>query len=119
MADEQQAAPVAPVEDEIAWRDGKLTFPLTRKIIGEGKELTALTLREPNTGDIAAIGNPVAFNPYPMPGEQRVNFVDDRVVSMISRLSDTPPSTVKQMAPQDYTSLAWLLANFFVPVVFR
>ena len=113
------APAAAPAEPQLEWIDGRFTYPLDKEILGEGKSFKTLVLRQPNTGDIAAVGNPVAYNPFPKAGEQTVNFNDERMVNMISRLSELPPSTIKQMEPGDYTDIAWSLASFFVPRVLR
>ena len=118
MSEDDKAPAVAAPGEQLDWIDGKFTYPLDKPVNGEGTTFKEIVLREPNTGDIAAVGNPVAFNPYPAPGEQKVNFIDDRMVNMISRLSNLPPSTIKQMKPADYTNIAWILARFFVPGVF-
>jgi hypothetical protein len=101
--------------DETAWIDGKYTFQLRKPIQNAaGEQIKELTFREPTGGDMIEAGNPVIFNAF---GEETtVSFNEKKLGAMISRLSNQPPSTIKNMSPKDFIDVGWLLASFFMPI---
>lgn len=89
--------------------DDGITFPLKKKIEAHGEELSELKLREPTALDIIEVGNPVRLD-----GTNNTIFHDDRKMQgMIARLAGIPPSSVAQLAPNDFVAMAWALTPFF------
>lgn len=90
-----------------------MKFALAKPIQAHGEELKAVTFREPTAGDIIKVGNPVILD---MATDPPVITHDARkMTSMIAALANIPPSSVAQMAPNDWVGCAWLLSPFFTP----
>lgn len=94
---------------------GPITVKLRKPIQGgDGHEVSELVLREPNGGDIERAGNPVLIDPFA--GDTvKLSFESKSMTNMISRLAAVPTSSVRQLHPKDWNSIAWQLVPFFTP----
>ncbi len=91
-----------------------LTRELEKAIQFQGVAIPVLALREPNGGDLLAVGNPVNWDPFSDP--PRISFDFAKVVRMLSRLSGgVSEAMISRMSPNDLTDVAWDLAGFFTP----
>ena len=97
-----------PVEDPF------LSRPLAKAIQHKGVPIDVLALREPNGGDLLAVGNPVNWDPFSDP--PKITFDFAKVVKMLSRLSGgVSEAMIARMSPNDLTDVAWDIAGFFTP----
>jgi hypothetical protein len=95
-----------------------IVIKLRKSVIANGDEVTELSFREPTGGDIEAVGNPVIIDQLSniISGEQpRTTFDTKSMTLMMARLAMVPPSTIRQVHPKDWNTIAWNLANFFTP----
>jgi hypothetical protein len=99
--------------DKIEQEAPSLVHQLLRPITSFGEEVTELRFREPRGSDISAVGNPVILDMVSDP--PRVTHDERKMAAMMSRLSGMTPQDIDKLGPQDWTSCAWLLTNFFVP----
>lgn len=111
MADEPEEA--APSKANGA-ASGELKVTLRKPIQANGEEVSELTFREPTGGDIERAGNPVIVDVFS--GDTvKITFDEKKMVQMMSRLAEIPPSSVRMMHPKDWNSIAWQLVHFFTP----
>ena len=101
-------------DNPLAFKEGKMTFPLPKPIKAHGKEMTELTIKEPTGKDVIAVGTPVDFDPTQDPPRLYMNT--QKMAAMISRLAEVPPSSVEQLSPKTISQIGWILAPFFSPV---
>lgn len=91
-----------------------LKVALRKPIQANGEEVSELTFREPTGGDIERAGNPVIVDVFS--GDTvKITFDEKKMVQMMSRLAEIPPSSVRMMHPKDWNSIAWQLVHFFTP----
>ena len=110
-ASEAKKPEAQPEQQRQQW---PLVYPLRKPIQANGEELSEIKLREPTGGDIARAGNPVILDMFS--GEQvKITFDEKKMENMIGLLAAVPPSSVKQLHPRDWNSLAWHLVPFFTP----
>jgi Phage tail assembly chaperone proteins, E, or 41 or 14 len=116
---EAKEPPPAPAEKEQASENvadpiGQLEFKLRHKPIpAHGDTVSELKLREPTAADIERVGNPCQFD---FSAEVPQVKFDAKVMSaMISVLAGIPPSSVRALHPKDWNTIAWGIANFFLP----
>lgn len=89
-----------------------VTVQLTKPISAHGEQLPALTLREPETGDIIDIGLPTLF--IIGEGEETGMEIRQKVIAKyISKLGGIPPSSVREMSPKDYSACSAAVMGFF------
>ncbi|MGX1151450.1 phage tail assembly protein [Bradyrhizobium ottawaense] len=90
-----------------------LTFKLRKPVDAHGEKISEITFREPTGADIEAAGLPVnidfSFDP------PRIEFDARKMSAMMSVLAAVPPSTIRALAPKDWSTCAWGLASFFIP----
>lgn len=91
-----------------------LVIPLTKPINANGEEIDKISFREPTAGDIDRLGNPVNLD-FMGADNPKVTFDAKVMTNMMSHLSATPPSGLKQMTTRDWNTCAWSLARFFMP----
>ena len=94
--------------------DNEFQHTLTKPINAHGDEIKVLKWREPTAGDIERAGNPIVIDMFNFE-QPRVSFDEKKMSAMISVLCQIPPSSVKQLPSQDWTSVAWKLTGFFMP----
>lgn len=85
----------------------EVTIPLSKPITAHGAEISELTLREPNAGDVMECGYPLGIDdglaiPQAAP-----------VGRLIARLAGIPPSSVKQLSMPDYNRAMGVVLDFF------
>jgi hypothetical protein len=90
-----------------------ITVKLRKTVIANGDETMELTFREPTGGDIERCGNPVLIDMAADP--PRISFDTKSMTQMMATLAIVPPSTIRQMHPRDWETVAWKLAPFFLP----
>jgi hypothetical protein len=91
-----------------------LKVTLRKTIQANGEDVNELTFREPTAGDIERSGNPVILDVFG--GDTpKILFDEKKMSAMISNLAMIPPSSVKQLHPKDWNSIAWSLVGFFTP----
>ena len=83
------------------------TIPLTKPVKAHGKEITEISLREPNGEDIIACGYPLQM------GDGTATPQAAAVAKYIARLGDVPPSTVRQVTAEDFNNLMAGVLGFF------
>jgi hypothetical protein len=88
---------------------GTIDIPLKRPITAHGKEITVLTLTEPGTEDLIAVGSPILVIPSAT-GDAGMEVRPKVVAAYITRLAKIPPSSVKELHPADFNKCQeWLL----------
>jgi len=97
----------------IATPSGDITVKLRKQVIANGDETMELTFREPTGGDIEKCGNPVLIDMAADP--PKITFDTKSMTQMMATLAVVPPSTIRQMHPRDWETVAWRLAPFFLP----
>lgn len=83
------------------------TVALKKAIQAHGEEVNSLTFREPSTEDIIACGYPFRLSDgqaYPEAGP---------IAKYIGRLAGIPPSSVRQLGPEDFQSCLTVIIGFF------
>jgi hypothetical protein len=75
---------------------------LKKPVIAHGKEVNALTFRQPHTGDMLKYG-----------------ILDrtadaDKTIAMMAELGSIPPSAVKLLHPADFYKVQSVLMDFFL-----
>ena len=94
-------------------KDNEFILTLSKPIMAWNEEIKELKFRAPNGGDLLTVGNPVDLDMSVDPPAIRHNW--KAMPEMISRLAGVPPSTIRQMTPNDIVSAAWLISPFFLP----
>lgn len=116
IVDQEQKVEDKKVEDSKGVqikKSGPITIKLKSPIKANGEEVSELTFREPTAADIELNGNPVNLD---WTGGTPKPYFDARVMSqMMSVLAAVPPSSVRMMNTKDWNTVAWSLANFFMP----
>ena len=92
-----------------------LTMALRKPVSANGEEVSELEFREPTAGDIErAGGNPITLDVFS--GETpKISFDAKTMTAMMGLLAAVPPSTIRQLHPKDWNSIAWQLVHFFTP----
>lgn len=110
------AEPAAVAGEEVPKEPGKLnlTFKLQKKLTAHGKEIEEIKLREPTVADIIGYGNPVITHVRPK-GASYITYDEEKMSDMMSTLGAVPLSTIRALHPQDWNTIAYALASFFVP----
>jgi Phage tail assembly chaperone proteins, E, or 41 or 14 len=103
---EQEQPP--QLEEEVSFE-----HVLAKPIQAHGEELRVLRWREPTGGDIEMAGNPVYLD-FSGPNPS-ITFNEKKMGNMISRLTQIPPSSVRQLTAKDWNAVAWKLFRFFTP----
>jgi Phage tail assembly chaperone proteins, E, or 41 or 14 len=87
---------------------------LSKPIEAHGETITVINFREPTARDLLSIGNPVIFDPFQTP--PKITHDEGKMHLMISTLGNIPPSSVQMLTTRDWTTCAWILTPFFLPV---
>lgn len=85
----------------------EITLQLAKPITAHGADVSALTLREPNAGDVMECGYPLG-----MEGELAIPQAGP-IGRLIGRLAGIPPSSVKQLSMPDYNAAMGAVLGFF------
>jgi hypothetical protein len=92
-----------------------LTMALRKPIKDQGEEINELNFREPTAGDIErAGGNPITLDVF-SGDTPKISFDAKTMTAMMGLLAAVPPSTIRQLHPKDWNSIAWQLVHFFTP----
>lgn len=91
----------------------KNTLVLSNPINAHDEEVTELLFREPNGGDIIAIGMPMTFVSKPGGGDTTVKVDGAAMGEYISRLAGIPLSSVKMLSAADTMGAVGLVMDFF------
>ena len=86
-----------------------IPITLSRPILAHGEEKKSILLREPNGKDIAACGYPFTIAAHLEP---RISGAEMR--AMIAACAGIPPSSVDQLAANDFNMLAMHILGFFL-----
>jgi hypothetical protein len=87
---------------------------LVKPVKAQGEEISELTLREPTGMDIAEVGGPPVL--LDMTSDPpAVTFDGKKMTAMLARLAAVPPSTIKALSAEDWTTAAWSVSPFFIP----
>ncbi len=110
MADEKEEKEEKKVNGAVS----AVVQTLRKSVIANGDEVMELTFREPTAADIErAGGNPVNIDMSS--GTAKVTFDARAMTQMMGLLAMVPPSTIRQLHPRDWNTIAWQLAHFFTP----
>jgi len=111
--DDIKAQDYKPAENKPAEPVFKV-FKLRKPIQAHGETMKELRLREPTARDITKAGFPLTMTQTGVTGLQMV-FEEQKMALMMSELAVIPPSSVAQLDPRDWSTVATWLASFFVP----
>lgn len=87
---------------------------LTKPIEAHNEELTELAFKEPNAGDIAKCGIPMAF--YSTPDNPEIEKTDINamvILGYIVRLAGIPKSSAIQLCARDFLEAQNIIIGFF------
>ena len=112
MAGEDQGAATAPEEtaSEPIW---PMVVTLEKPVQAHGDMVKELSFREPTGGDIEKAGFPLEFDFQQEPPGISIN--EKKMGALMSLLAKVPPTTIKALAPKDWSTCAWGIAGFFTP----
>ncbi len=96
MADDDQK-PLSP------W---PIRHKLSRPVPGPEGEVTEISFRAPNAGDVIRNG----FDPYK--DDQPVTFDEKKMAALMAALSGLPDSSITRMTTSDWFFCATLIARF-------
>lgn len=89
-----------------------VTITLTKPISAHGETVGALVLAEPETGDIIDIGTPFLIVPS-AGGESAIEIRNKVVAAYVAKLARIPPSSVRALAPGDFSACTAAVLSFF------
>lgn len=87
-----------------------MKFPLSNPIQAHGKDLTELTLREPNGDDVEAC----KALPYFVGEGEAIIVSTVAATKYVARCADIPAGSVKQISVGDLNNLFWWITGFFL-----
>lgn len=95
---------------------GPIIAQLRKPIQANGEEVSELKFREPTGGDIERAGNPVLLDVF-SGGDNtvKISFDEKKMTTMMALLATVPPSSIRQLHPKDWNTIAWQLVPFFTP----
>ena len=96
-----------------AARPKQITIKLQTAVQAHGDMLKELTFRRPTGGDIMAMGEGYPINMNWRTGDITINPVV--MGAMMSQLAAVPPSTIKALDSEDWSTCAHALMGFFPP----
>ncbi|HEV7286022.1 MAG TPA: phage tail assembly protein [Kaistia sp.] len=83
------------------------TITLKRPITAHGEEVTKVTLRDLEAGDIIVCGYPLQIN------DGGATPIAGAVAKYIERLGNLPASAIKKMHPADFSACLQVIIGFF------
>jgi hypothetical protein len=104
----------APAEAPKA-RLKEITISLSVPVQAHGEMVSKLTFRRPTGGDIMALGDAYPIHIDWTTGQIRPN--PPAMGDMMSTLAQVPPSTIKALDAEDWSTCAHALMGFFPPGV--
>ena len=110
---EPMVAATAPTEVEKKDRPKEITIDLTTPVMAHGDMVKKLTFRRPTGGDIMALGDNYPIHIDWTTGLIRPN--PPAMGEMMSTLAQVPPSTIKALDAEDWSTCAHALMGFFPP----
>ena len=117
MAGENAARKPEPVNDEpapaVKDRPKEVVIKLTTPVHAHGDMLKELKFRRPTGGDIMALGDAYPIHIDWTTGQVRPN--PPAMGEMMSVLAAVPPSTIKSLDAEDWSTCAHALMGFFPP----
>jgi len=87
--------------------DDSVTIRLSAPITAHAREISEVTLRRPKGKDIVACGYPLQL------GEGAAVPQAGAIAKYIARLGGIPPSSVDQIAPEDFNEAMGVIVGFF------
>ena len=81
-------------------------FPLSKPVRVEGEEVTSLTLREPTIGMLGGVKQKIT-------GDGGIEIDVDTVIKVFAKIANIPPSSAKQIAPEDFPRVLEVYTSFF------
>ena len=106
---EPVAAATAPAKE----RPKEISIDLTTPVQAHGETIKKLTFRRPTGGDIMALGDNYPIHIDWTTGLIRPN--PPAMGEMMSTLAQVPPSTIKALDAEDWSTCAHALMGFFPP----
>lgn len=85
---------------------------LSKAIEAHGRQITEIEIKEPNAGDIIALGT-VIENGFAKDGSMVIRSNMSVVGAYLERLCNIPPSSVRSMAAGDFMACSEVLTDFF------
>lgn len=113
MAGEAAIKVVEQVEAPKPQRPKEIVIDLTTPVQANGELVKKLTFRRPTGGDIMALGEG-----YPVIIDWRsgtISLNPSVMGAMMSTLAAVPPSTIKALDSEDWSTCAHALMGFFPP----
>jgi hypothetical protein len=112
MAVEAVKKPAAVVEEEPAADSKDLTVKLQKAVQAHGETIKEIKFRRPTGGDLMGLTDwPIVIDYQ----TGRVSPNPPVMGAMMSTLAGVPPSTIRQLEAQDWTTCSHRLMGFFVP----
>jgi hypothetical protein len=106
----KERKPEAKAEEPVA--NGAITVKLQKAVQAHGESVKELTFRRPTGGDLMALPDwPITID-Y---NTGRVSPNPAMMGQMMGVLAGVPPSTIRMIEAQDWSTCAHKLMGFFVP----
>ncbi|WP_052689679.1 phage tail assembly protein [Xanthomonas albilineans] len=100
------------MSDPIATQQS-LTLPLSYAVLAHGEEIDCLVLRQPTTGDVIDLGQPMRLLPGNGMEEPAVEVRMNVVAHYVARLAAIPLSSVKALSLGDFGRATQAVLGFF------
>ncbi len=92
----------------------ELMISLSTPITAHGEEIDHLTLRQPTTGDLIELGQPMRLLPGNGLDEPAIDIRMNVVAHYVARLAAIPLSSVKALSLADFGKATQVVLGFFV-----
>jgi hypothetical protein len=113
VADEVEDTAPTKSADVLPVRRKEITINLLTPVQAHGDMVKTLTFRRPTGGDIMALGDDYPIHIDWQTGQIRPN--PPAMGQMMSVLAQVPPSTIKALDAEDWSTCAHALMGFFPP----
>jgi hypothetical protein len=113
MAGEAVARKQEPAAAAPAQKSNDVSVDLDKPVMANGEMVKKITFREPTGGDIMSLGDDFPINIDWATG--RVTPNPKPMGDMMSVLAAVPPSTIKALSANDWSTCAHALMGFFTP----
>jgi Phage tail assembly chaperone proteins, E, or 41 or 14 len=109
----KERKPKAEPEAEVAADSNAVEINLLKAVQAHGETIKSLSFRRPTGGDLMSMTDwPITID-Y---NTGRVSPNPPIMGEMMSKLAGVPPSTIRQLEAQDWSTCAHKLMGFFVPL---
>jgi hypothetical protein len=108
-----EAIPPKAPDKQPTVRHKEITIDLETPVMAHGDMIKKITFRRPTGGDIMALGDNYPIHIEWTTGSIRPN--PPAMGEMMSVLAAVPPSTIKAMDAEDWSTCAHALMGFFPP----